>query len=565
MFRIKQVTLYKGTESKTYKFTDNTYVYGNNSVGKTAFTKVIDFVLGSSEPLLHDGLDNINEIGAYITNDNTELWIKRSVNGTYSYRRTKNSGYSVVSGETYKELICEIINEKKDIKAIHVYKKIFEENPSFRSFTFINFIDEIGQGDLGCIFTRGKEIKHYVRIRKIMDFFFNYENVEKIYEKTVELEKLESEFKKYSEKLRVYERNKKDVEMLFGELGLKYAVDMTENYKTFIQYKDKFNRQDTKAKDDLTYLIRASHSLAEEIKVYGYLREQSGFSSSRRKRTENLLSMLKAIISDNPDYIEEVGTINSIINEIQKDKIILSLADYDESINNILSEKERIDKEISNLKAQASELDYEQSLKKIALLENCFIQFDADVNVEKISDLDHKIKLTKKELKELKNNYSKKAIDSFNKRLSELYIQSTVQNVKYLNEDRAEQNFSLRFDPFSQMLIAYHKEGEAEVAYTPGSMARHNHLQLLVYLCMLEYLHLNFKNFIYLPILIMDSPDQSMEPESFEEIYPTLIEVANSIGVQTIFFSKVRPNNISVNDLVDISGGLNPFHQKTDE
>ena len=60
MFRIKEIILYKGTDSKKYSFTDNTYIYGNNSVGKTAFTKVIDFVLGSSESLTHDGLDNID-------------------------------------------------------------------------------------------------------------------------------------------------------------------------------------------------------------------------------------------------------------------------------------------------------------------------------------------------------------------------------------------------------------------------------------------------------------------------------------------------------------------------
>lgn len=565
MFRIREITIYKGTESKTYVFTDNTYVYGNNSVGKTAFTKIIDFVLGSSEPLSHDGLDNIDEVGAYITNDKTELWIKRGVNGEYSYKRTENSGFSVISAETYKEIICEIINEKIDIKAIQVYKKIFEENPSFRSFTFINFLDEVGQGDLGCIFTRGKEIKHVVRMRKIMDFFFNYDNVEKIYEKTVELEKLESEYNQSSGKMRAYEQSRTDVEKLFGNLGLKFSGDMTDDFKTFQEYKEKFKRGTTKSKDDLTYLIRASHSLSEEIKVYGYLREQSSFASSRKERTENLLSMLGAIVSDNPDYSEEVTTINKVISEIQEDRIILSLADYDESIKKINSEKNKIDKEISNLQYQASELDYEQTLKIIALIENCFKHIDSDINIEKIQALEGQIKSLKKEIRDLKDNYSKEAIDDFNIRLSEMYIQSDVKNVKYLNDDRSETNFRLKFDPFSQVLVAYHKDGDADVAYIPGSMARHNHLQLLVYLCMLEYLHVNFENFIYLPLLIMDSPDQSMEPESFEEVYPTLVKAASRIGVQTIFFSKVRPKAVDDKNLVDISDGLNPFHQKTED
>lgn len=73
-----------------------------------------------------------------------------------------------------------------------------------------------------------------------------------------------------------------------------------------------------------------------------------------------------------------------------------------------------------------------------------------------------------------------------------MYLENDVTGVPYLNDDRNEEQFSLVFDPFSQVLVAKHKEGEAVVSYTPGSMARHNHLQLLVYLCMLEYLHERF-------------------------------------------------------------------------
>lgn len=565
MFRIKEVTLYKGTNSQKYNFTDNTFIYGNNSVGKTAFTKVIDFVLGSSDSLSHDGLDNIDEVGAYITNEKTELWIKRSINGEFSYRRTENSGFSIVSFETYKDIICNVITDNLDVKAVQVYKKVFEENPSFRSFTFFNFVDEIGQGDLGSIFTRGKDIRHIVRIRKIMDFFFNYENAERIYEKSVELDKLESEYKKVSEKIRLYNQSMIDVQKLFSELGLNYSGDMSIDYKSFLDYKEQFSRESAKSKGDLAYLVRASHSLAEEIKVYGYLRSQSKVTSSRKDRTEKLLSMLGAIVADNPNYADEVSTINKMIEEIEKDRIILSLADYDESIKKIITEKRKIDTEIRNLQNQSVELDYEETIKKLALVENCFLVINSDIDVNRTAVLESQISEIKKEIRELKNNFSQKTINDFNSRLTEMYLKSNVKNVQYLNDDRGELDFALQFDPFSQVLVAYHREGEARVAYTPGSMARHNHLQLLVYLCMLEYLHKKFNNFIYLPILIMDSPDQPMESTSFEEIYPTIIEVANEIGIQTIFISKIKINSIDKGDLIDISSGLNPFHQKNDE
>lgn len=564
MFRIRSVTLYRGTEKKEYPFSDNAYVYGHNSVGKTALTKVIDFVLGSSEMLSHDGLDNIEGIEAYIVNDKTELWIRRNLKNEYSYKRTKSSGYSLVSSETYKETIREVITQNADAKAIKVYHKVFEETPSFRSFTFINFVDEIGQGDLGSIFTRGKEIKHLVRIRNIMDFFFNYENIEKIYEKRIALEELESEQRKLTEKSNQYTRSVAQINQLFTRLGLDYSDDMSENYRVFQAFQKNFTRNRKVPKDDLVYLMRASHSLSEEIKLYTYLLEQSKATESRKVRTERLLSVLQSIIAKEEQYSGEVEIITKAISEIQLDRLILSLADYEASIEKIIDQKKTIDQKIERLKSQASEIDYDETLKTIALLEE---NFSVAISVEEISrlaTLTSEIVGIKREIKKLKESYSQKGINDFNSRLTDMYLNSGVQNVPYLNDDRKDEEFSLSFDPFSQVLVAKHKEGNAIVSYTPGSMARHNHLQLLVYLCMLEYLHKNFSNFIHLPVLIIDSADQSMEGESFDEIYPSLVEIAKDIGIQTIFMSKYKPNTVDDADLVDITTGLNPFHLRTD-
>ena len=63
----------------------------------------------------------------YIVNDKTELWIKRNLNNEYFYKRTESSGYSLVSSETYKEIIREVITQNVDAKAIKVYKKVFED------------------------------------------------------------------------------------------------------------------------------------------------------------------------------------------------------------------------------------------------------------------------------------------------------------------------------------------------------------------------------------------------------------------------------------------------------
>ena len=68
---------------------------------------------------------------------------------------------------------------------------------------------------------------------------------------------------------------------------------------------------------------------------------------------------------------------------------------------------------------------------------------------------------------------------------------------------------------------------------------------------------------IYLPILIIDSANQPMGIEIFKEVYPTITQLADSIGVQTIFMSKDRLDNIPEDDFIDISAGLNKFHKKS--
>lgn len=73
----------------------------------------------------------------------------------------------------------------------------------------------------------------------------------------------------------------------------------------------------------------------------------------------------------------------------------------------------------------------------------------------------------------------------------------------------------------------------------------------------------NFRDFIYLPILIIDSANQPMGIEIFKEVYPTITQLADSIGVQTIFMSKDRLDNIPEDDFIDISAGLNKFHKKS--
>ena len=80
---------------------------------------------------------------------------------------------------------------------------------------------------------------------------------------------------------------------------------------------------------------------------------------------------------------------------------------------------------------------------------------------------------------------------------------------------------------------------------------------------MFAYLQEKFKGFVYAPILIIDSANQPMGVDSFQKVYPVLINLADQVGIQTIFLSKDLIDSVNSDDLIDISAGLNKFHKQT--
>lgn len=202
------------------------------------------------------------------------------------------------------------------------------------------------------------------------------------------------------------------------------------------------------------------------------------------------------------------------------------------------------------------------AMKKVGLLEHIFTILSREINTDRLHELEIKTAQLKKEIKSLKSAFDQSKVKKFNNRLTELYLSSGL-NIKHLKEDLQDNDFSLEFDPFRLCLFATHKEQDQLTRFMPGSMTRQTHLQMLTYLCMFEYLKDNFRDFIYLPILIIDSANQPMGIEIFKEVYPTITQLADSIGVQTIFMSKDRLDNIPEDDFIDISAGLDKFHKKS--
>lgn len=560
MFKIASICFNNGDDSQTYSFSAHTFVYGLNTVGKTALTKAIDYVLGSSERLTYQGLDNIQSIEAHLINGHTNLWIKRAVSGNYYYKRTQESQYSEVTAETYKDNICLIITQATNSHYIDVYSKVFDEKPTFRSFGFLNYIEEKGLGDLSVVFTKAKELRHQIRIRNIMTFFFNYENIEQIYEKQLRLDSVEKELTELTKDYNEYTRSIFEAKKLFRELQLPYSGDFSKDHKTFLNFRDSYSRSAKSKSKDLVYLSKASFSLAEEIKLYTFMKNQSMNMVDRKDRIERLLSILDSIVGTNPEYAEYTNGIVSLIQEIEDEKVILSLTDYTKAIKDIEEEKSKLDDQIEQLRGQAVGITYEVAIKKIGLLERIFTILGREIDTDRICDLEKESAQLKKDIKDLKSSFNQSNIKKFNEKLTALYLNSGLK-VKHLKEDLEKENFALEFDPFKLCLFATCVDQGQVTHFMPGSMTRQTHLQMLTYLCMFDYLKDTFPDFIYLPILIIDSANQPMGIDIFKEVYPTITALADSIGIQTIFMSKDLLDNIDKEDFIDISNGLNKFHK----
>lgn len=568
MFKIEELTLFNNNgKSKTYKFFENTFIFGPNNIGKTVFTKTLDYVLGSSkEKLNHEGLDNITSVELAISsNDKICLWVKRSTDGTFAYRRSKNSEYSITDLEGYKsEINAILLDDVCSEHYIDVYKMVFNENISFRAVNFLNYIEEKGLGDLNTIFTKAREIQHQIRITNIMKFFFNYKNIEEIYNKKVQLKELEDKKKQLEPAYQEYKKSTDIIQEMFLDLQIKYSKDFSKLNKEFNKFKANFYRQEPTESPDIIYAAKNSLSLAEEIKLYTFLKNQAKTITKRNENIVRMLNILKMITIKSPKYEQYTKRIVDIIDEINDNEVLLNVTDYTKSIRNIRKEKKEFDKMIEEYKAQARELNYDTVLKKIGIIERCLFIMKSQINESDIRKIDKDIDNLKKSIQTLENDFNKKGIEKFNKDLMEQYFQNN--NLSYVEEDKEKKGFSIEFRPISTSLVtSYESYDDKKLrTYIPGSMARQTHLQILTYLCMFKYLKQEFKGFCFMPLLIIDSAGQPFDDNNFEKVYSNIINFSRKIGIQTIVLSKKDIENIpSTNKIIFTrENGFNPFHKK---
>ena len=562
MFKIESIKLNHREESQEYHFLKHTFIYGNNSSGKTALTKALNYVLGSSDKtLVYQGLDNIDSYEVLLTNGNTKRWMKRDLSRGFFYKITDKSEYTQVSFEKYKEIIESILsNSDNEIDFKEIYAEVFEEKPTFRVLNFLNFIEEKGLGDLDNVFTKAKNLQNYFRIRDLMRYFFDFQNIKALYDVKKNLKAKEAEFAQYQSEA----SKKNDIinlqKELFSELSIKYVNSKNDNYKALRNFKNNYLRDSLPNKQDYVYRLKQSLSLAEEIKMYKFMANQNKKMVDRKKRISKLLETFQEISSKSEQYNEYTRFIEEKLTQLRDESIILQSVDYNAIIQEIQNEKEKIDADLKQLKASAGKNSLEDTLAKIGMLEKTFKDFET-YNFNEIEELEKEIKELKEKIKDTQKRYNEKVIVDFNQKLTDTY-KTFPYDISYVKEDLEKEDFEITFNPFKVVLSIQFKVDGSEQNTRPGSMARQTHMQMLTYLEMFRLLANNFVGFPYLPVLIMDSVNQPMQSDSFSKIYPRILEIADEIGIQTIFLSKEQIAGISAD--IDIStNGLNPFHDKT--
>lgn len=549
-----------------YEFDDITYIYGKNNVGKSVMIYALDFVLGKSNADLNkkEGLENISSIELEINDNNDTLFIKRSRNDEYFYKISKEDEYFQVDNLLYKKEISNFINKGDDKYLVEFYQ-FNEENLTFRAFTFFNFIDEKGLGNLANIFARAKDYEHQRRARKIMTYIYNYKNIHEICELSNKEKKLQQQLELYNETKVRYNYLYLEILKYLTQLNLETSGEMNELYERFKNYKNGFNRNyQYKCNDDLNELIKASYSLSEELKYQENLEMQSQKLISRNKRSEIVLNAFRDLIKENKNWNQYFKYIEELIYKNKSTIDILSVKDYKGIIDFIKTKKSKIDQKIYSLSKGMNKYSYEQSLQRINILDNLFENIRNIKEIKEYETIKKELIEAQNKIKDLKKLFDNHLIESFCNIFLQWYSLLN-KKVKFVTDDFNNPGFCIDFNPIESSLVGqrYLKNNINEkYVYNPGSMARETTWQILACLANLKVINDNFKELPFMRVLIIDGINQPFDetPDTYPEVFKLIKQIAKDIGIQLIVVSTIDREKVDKGKQININEGFNKAH-----
>ncbi len=572
MFKLEFIKLnYDNTsvEPTTYSFGQVNYIYGNNNTGKTIMVKTIDYVLGKADfPFKStEGLDNIADVDALVTNDNDKLFLKRTSEGVCSYKTTEDSQYLDVSEDIYKDKISEFIN-----RGFNNYLEDFfayaEENLTCRAFSFLNFINESDLGNISNIFMSTDTYYNQNRIRKIMLFLFNYSNVKKIVNLKKNIADLEKSIKQKSDIISRYNYFLGQIKIGMSNLQLEISDDIDSMKEAFFKFKDNFLRDkgDLKvANGDLTILRRISCSLSEELKYQKNLEKQTNNLKSRNERSRKLLLAFKEILQYDSSYAIYIDEIEKLISKQITENDVLSCKDFSKTIETIEKKKAKIDSQIKACSIGLSKFKYEEILGTIGKTEQCFLEIKGIPDLNEVQILQKNLDNCKKELSKIQKEFAKNISIEVDRLINSYYERLKPTTIKFVTEDYSKTGFEISFNPISVSLSGKKQVIDEnkiqDLVYSPGSNARMTTWQILTYLSFFKMLDNHFPTLPIMRLLVIDGLNQPFdeEPENYPGVYRLIKEIATELNVQ-LFVVSTKKIDESKEETIDISLGFNRMH-----
>lgn len=567
MFKLSYIKvnyLNRNIEPTYYTFSLSNYIFGANNVGKTVMIQAIDFVLGKSNFKLDtkDGLDGIASIEAKLEKDDKKLYLLRA-DDEFGYKYSADDkGYLTVDHELYKKEITAFLTDSTN-EYFEEFKDYLEEDLSFRAFSFFNFVDEKGLGNLTNIFTRIDNFYNQKRARKLMTFIFNHVNVSKL----IKLQKQEKKLEKDLEKLRT---QKATYNYLYGiivngcrelQIPIPKEASIKDIANSFNCFKDTYNRnsgQEVKKTGDIGMLIKMSYSLSEELKYQENLQRQTNLLTSRNKKVGQLLSAFKSLIYVDEKYAQYVEEIERVLKKQEISQEVLSIKDFRKTIAEIRAKKEKIDRQLIEAQTRSNKIPFEETLKLIGKIEQAILDIENIPDILEIEIKEKQLQAVRNEIKDIKNRFDETLKQKFDEVLLAYYV-NLKNKIDFVTKDFQQNNFRMLFDPLKIAISGQKSKGNDSteiVSYNPGSMARETTWQILAYLAMFQILKETFAQLPIMPILFIDGLNQPFDDEqsSYPNAYKFIRDKALELGVQLFVVSTRDGRPIGIKDQIELTG-----------
>lgn len=575
MFKIKFLRLFSANKMvKEYEFDVITYVFGDNSHGKTLLAKSLDYVLGSTENMLInniEGLEEITALSCVLIDDNRFVEFVRNKNGEYYIKYDINSEYSLVDDKKYKETLSELFTNI-DKNKLSLYYELNNNYLTCRALSFMNFLDETGIGNISTVFTRANEKKHIFRVKDIMDFIFKFEFLKKLKNKEKELENLEIKYKNISTIVGKIDYAKNIIKDVYAKYGIKYT-SLDENYNRFLTFKGDFKIEiSTGKKQNLFKLMELLNKVENQILIETQLKNQSEILVEKNEKVNNLLNDFAKILSGSEKYTTYIEKINDIFSSNKYSSNILMSKNYDATIRNLNDEKDSILEKINNIRNSLSGFSLNEKLVDIQRLNDSFSVLKSNDSKDATFIIDQ-IKDTKKEIKKLNTIIKEFSNPIINEIITKLYLDNDLK-VGFVDEDRNKRDFKILFDTSRLSINCYYKlESNGDYVdkfFVPGSLARMTTMQVATYISMHKYIKDNSIGLPLMPFICIDGLNQpfdnSDEKNNYKNVLKLLMKYAQESNLQIIVISTDYDDSIEsvLNEynakIIKLQNGFNPLH-----